>query len=278
MRFLPFLFSSPLLFLYAFLFDFYTQISRIMKKQKFIEATNHFDLISDEIMFMILDLLSSNPIDLKSFSLTCKSFYTVESNHRKILKSLRSEHLPSVLKRYTQLTHLDFSLSPRVTDASLAIISKACNSKLRSIDLSRSKLFSATGLLSLATSCVNLVEIDLSNATELRDAAAVALAKAKNLEKLWLGRCKLITDMGIGCIAVGCTKLRFISLKWCMSIGDLGVGLIAVKCEQIRSMDLSYVPVNFRLFFCLFYVCALNWFFFSNFTCEVSSKKKLTME
>lgn len=95
--------------------------------------------------------------------------------------------------------------------------------------------------------CSNLVEIDLSNATELRDTAALALAKAKNLEKLWLGRCKLITDMGIGCIAVGCTKLRFISLKWCMSIGDLGVGLIAVKCEQIRGLDLSYMPVIWGL-------------------------------
>ncbi|KAL0555710.1 hypothetical protein IC582_009666 [Cucumis melo] len=215
-----------------------------MKRQKFIEPTNPFDLVSDEIVFSILDLLTSNPIDLKSFSLTCKSFYSVEAKHRKILKPLRSEHLPSVLKRYTQLAHLDFSLSPRVTDASLAIISKACNSKLRSLDLSRSKFFSATGLLSLATNCTNLVEIDLSNATELRDAAAVALAKAKNLEKLWLGRCKLITDMGIGCIAVGCTKLRFISLKWCMSIGDLGVGLIAVKCEQIRGLDLSYMQIT----------------------------------
>lgn len=110
----------------------------------------------------------------------------------------------------------------------------------------------------MATNCTNLVEIDLSNATELRDAAAVALAKAKNLEKLWLGRCKLITDMGIGCIAVGCTKLRFISLKWCMSIGDLGVGLIAVKCEQIRSLDLSYMQV-----ICFF--LALNGVFFHVF-------------
>lgn len=230
-----------------------------MKRQRrFTEPTNPFDLVSDEIIFTILDLLSSNPIDLKSFSLACKSFYSVEAKHRKLLKPLRSEHLPTVLKRYTQLAHLDFSLSPRVTDASLAIISKACNSKLRSIDLSRSKFFSATGLLSLATNCTNLVEIDLSNATELRDAAAVALAKAKNLEKLWLGRCKLITDMGIGCIAVGCTKLRFISLKWCMSIGDLGVGLIAVKCEQIRSLDLSYMQV-------ICFVLALNGFFFRDF-------------
>ncbi|KAH7510568.1 hypothetical protein FEM48_ZijujUnG0111700 [Ziziphus jujuba var. spinosa] len=89
-----------------------------------------------------------------------------------------------------------------------------------------------------------LVEIDLSNATELRDSAAAAVAEAKNLERLWLGRCKLITDIGIGCIAVGCRKLRLISLKWCLGIGDLGVELIAVKCKEIRCLDLSYLPIT----------------------------------
>ncbi|KAJ6299803.1 hypothetical protein OIU76_020734 [Salix suchowensis] len=98
--------------------------------------------------------------------------------------------------------------------------------------------------MSLALNCKNLVSIDLSNATELRDSAAAAVAEAKNLERLWLGRCKLITDMGIGCIAVGCKKLRLISLKWCISVSDLGVGLIAVKCKEIRSLDLSYLPIT----------------------------------
>ena len=53
----------------------------------------------------------------------------------------------------------------------------------------------------MASNCKNLVEIDLSNATELSDsaAAAAALAEAKNFEKLWLRRCKQITDMGVGC-------------------------------------------------------------------------------
>lgn len=92
--------------------------------------------------------------------------------------------------------------------------------------------------------CKNLVEIDLSNATDLRDSAAAALAEAKNLERLWLGRCKLITDMGVGCIAVGCRKLELISLKWCLGVGDLGVELLALKCKYLKSLDLSYLPVN----------------------------------
>lgn len=231
-----------------------------MKKQKqFTEPnnTNYFDLLSVEIVFSILDFLNDNPIDKKSFSLVCKSFHTIESHHRKTLKPLRSEHLTKILNRYPYLTHLDLSLCPRITDDSLTVISAVCNKMLRSIDLSRSKFFTHLGLSNLAMSCSNLVEIDLSNATELRDTAAAAVAEAKNLEKLWLNRCKLITDMGIGCIAVGCRKLKLISLKWCLGIGDLGVGLIAVKCKEIRSLDLSYLSVIQFLFPLILMLCLI---------------------
>ncbi len=71
----------------------------------------------------------------------------------------------------------------------------------------------------------------------------------KILERLWLVRCKSITDIGIGCIALRCKKLRLLSLKWCLGVGDLGVGLIALKCKEIRSLDLSYLPIM-NLFFC----------------------------
>jgi hypothetical protein len=68
----------------------------------------------------------------------------------------------------------------------------------RSIDLLRSKFFTGAGLSSLTVRCANLVELDLSNATELRDGAAAMVAEAKNLERLWMGRCKMVTGMGLG--------------------------------------------------------------------------------
>lgn len=218
-----------------------------MKKQKSSEELqfNCFDLLSEEIVFTILDRLDDdNPLDKKSFSLVCKSFHSIESRHRKSLTPLRSEHLTKILNRYPNVTHLDLSLCPRITDSSLKATSVILNKTLRSIDLSRSMLFTHVGLSNLVSNCSNLVEIDLSNATELRDTAAAAIAEAKNLEKLRLARCKGVTDIGIGCVAVGCRKLRLINLKWCLGIGDLGVGLIAVKCKEIRSLDLSYLPVN----------------------------------
>lgn len=214
-----------------------------MKKLKFSETINPFEVLSEEVVFIILDLLSSNPVDKKSFSLVCKSFYIIESKHRKKLKPLRQDHLPAVLTRFSNITDLDLSCCPRVTDNSLVTISKKSNLTLRSINLARSGAFSSNGLSSLTMNCKNLVEIDISNSENLRDAGAVALAEAKNLERLWMARCKLVTDMGIMRIALGCKKLRLISLKWCIAVGDCGVGLIALKCEQIRSLDLSYLPV-----------------------------------
>ncbi|KAK6943214.1 Leucine-rich repeat [Dillenia turbinata] len=217
-----------------------------MKRQRSDKAFNFtpFDLLTEEIVFIILDFLDENPLDRKSFSLVCKTFYTIESRHRRTLKPLRSEHLTTILSRYPQVTSLDLSLCPRITDSSLNVISHVYKSNLKSVDLSRSKFFSHVGISNLAMNCTNLVELDLSNATEIRDSAMAAIAEAKNLEKLWLARCKSITDIGIGCIAVGCRKLRLISLKWCLGVGDLGAGLIAVKCNDIRSFDLSYLPIT----------------------------------
>lgn len=212
-----------------------------MKKQK--SSFSPFDLLSEEIVFIILDFLDENPLDKKSFSLVCKSFYAIETRQRKFLKPIRSENITKVLKRYPYVSDLDLSLCPRITDFSLGVISVQCKEMLRSINLSKSRFFSHVGLSNLVLNCANLVEINLSNATELKDVAAGAIAGAKNLERLWLERCKSVTDIGVGCIAVGCRKLRVLSLKWCLGVGDLGVGLIAVKCKDIRSLDLSYLPV-----------------------------------
>lgn len=207
-------------------------------------STNPFDILTEDIIFMILDNLADDAFAKKSFSLVCKDFYSIESRHRKSLKPLRSELLPRTSRRYRLVSHLDLSLCPHVHDSTLSASSSMWKSTLRSINLSRSRFFTSLGLSILFTNCLGLVEVDLSNGTELTDAAAAAISEAKNLEKLWLGRCKLISDMGIGCIAVGCRNLKLLCLKWCLRITDLGVELVALKCKEIRSLDLSYLPIR----------------------------------
>lgn len=215
-----------------------------MKKLKTMVANNPFDLLTEEIVFAILDSLNDDALTKKSFSLVCKAFYTIESRHRRTLRALRSDLILRALKRYRSISHLDLSLCPRVDDGTLTHVAFVTAGRLRSIDLSRSRVFTHVGLASLVGNCAGLVEIDLSNRTELSDSAVKAVAEAKNLERLWLARCKMVTDMGIGCVAVGCRKLRFLCLKWCLRVSDLGVGLIAMKCKEIRSLDLSYLPIT----------------------------------
>ncbi|ESR45203.1 F-box/LRR-repeat protein 3 [Citrus sinensis] len=207
--------------------------------------SNPFDFLSEEIIFNILDHLNNDPFARKSFSLTCRNFYSIESRHRKILKPLCAETLSRTSARYPFITQLDLSLCPRANDDALSIVSSSpWKLTLRSINLSRSRLFTKVGLSSLAVNCRFLTEIDLSNGTEMGDAAAAAIAEAKNLERLWLARCKLITDLGIGRIAACCRKLKLLCLKWCIRVTDLGVELVALKCQEIRTLDLSYLPIT----------------------------------
>ncbi|KAJ6758206.1 hypothetical protein OIU74_027329 [Salix koriyanagi] len=98
---------------------------------------------------------------LKSLSSTCKAFYSIEARRRKTLKPLRAELLSGALHRYPHIEHLDQTLCPRIEDSMLSVVSLS----------------------------------------KLNDLTAAATAEAKIFEKLWLARCKLITDMGIGCIA-----------------------------------------------------------------------------
>lgn len=220
------------------------------KKQKSEEeettkssSANFFDLLSEELVFTILDFLDQSSLDRKSFSQVSRNFYSVEAKHRRCLRPLRTKNLAGTLSRFPALARVDLTLCPRVSDCCLAQIAASCASELRAVDLSRSRFFSGAGIRAVTVGCANLVEINLSNATELRDSAMAAIAEARNLERLWLARCKMITDLGVGCVAVGCPKLRLICLRWCLGVGDFGVGLVAVKCKEIRSLDLSFLPV-----------------------------------
>jgi F-box and leucine-rich repeat protein 2/20 len=206
-------------------------------------TTSPFESLSEEVLFLILDLLNSNPLDGKSFSLVSRFFYHVESRHRRRLAPLRSDLLPSILTRYDSISHLNLTLFPRLTDASLATIASILGLSLRSIKLPGSGSYSHEGIECLAEKCLNMEEIDVSNRVELGDEVAAAIGKMGMLERVSMGRCKKVTDLGIGCIAVGCPNLRLLCLKGCVRVTDLGVGFVAVKCRKLKSLDVSFTMV-----------------------------------
>ncbi|GJN28500.1 hypothetical protein PR202_gb16633 [Eleusine coracana subsp. coracana] len=206
-------------------------------------AATPLDSLADELLFLVLDrVAAADPRALKSFSLASRACHAAESRHRRVLRPLRADLLPAALARYPAAATLDLSLCPRVTDATLAAVSAASSSSscLRAVDLSRSSGFRAAGLAALAKACPGLADLDLSNGVDLGDAAAAEVARMRRLRRLSLSRCKPVTDMGLGCVAVGCPDLRDLSLKWCIGVTDLGLKLLAHKCKNLRTLDLSY--------------------------------------
>ncbi|KAL0389017.1 UNVERIFIED_CONTAM: F-box/LRR-repeat protein 3 [Sesamum calycinum] len=184
-----------------------------MQKNQALITVTPFDSLAEEIVFQILDLLEPDPQDKKSFSVVCKSCHSIEARHRKTLKPLQADFIPGAVQRYTRVRRVDFTNCPRIDDKILTTVANAYSETLRSVDLSKSRFFTQVGLLSLVAKCAGLVELDLSNATELKDTWAAAIAEAKNLEKL-------------------------------DEVTDLGVGLIANKCRELCSLDLSYLPIT----------------------------------
>jgi len=209
-------------------------------------AVPPLDSLADELLFLVLDRVAqADPRALKSFALASRACHAAESRHRRTLRPLRADLLPAALARYPSATRLDLSLCARVPDAALAsAVSGSSSSALRAVDLSRSRGFGAAGVAALAASCRGLADLDLSNGVHLGDAAAAEVARARGLRRLSLARWKPLTDMGLGCVAVGCTELRELSLKWCLGLSDLGIQLLALKCRKLTSLDLSYTMVS----------------------------------
>eukprot|EP01018_Ginkgo_biloba_P000375 Gb_39800 [translate_table: standard] len=216
-----------------------------------------FNALDDEILVTILDKLQ-DPIDRKSWCLVCKHFFRLEARSRKRVQLIRSELLPRILQRYSEIEHLDLSLCSQITDKSLGHVAQISGHHLLSINLSKLGTFTHLGLSQLVKGCESLVEINLSNCHEIVDTAAAAIAHARNLQSLQLVKCKQITDIGLGCIAVGCSKLQSLNLKWCMGITDLGVELVAVKCKELKNLDLSYLQITSKCLASITYLSHLE--------------------
>ncbi|GLJ45460.1 hypothetical protein SUGI_0957330 [Cryptomeria japonica] len=212
-------------------------------KRAAVQCRSIMGILDDEILVTILDKLQ-DPKDRESWCLVSKHFFSLEARSRKEVQLMRSELLPRILQRYSKIQCLDLSPCSQITDESLGHVARILGNRLLSINLSKLWTFTHLGIAELVERCQSLVEVDLSNCTEFTDYAAEALGNAQNLQSLKLVKCKQITDMGLGCIAIGCGKLETLNLKWCVGLTDLGVELIAVKCKELRNLDLSYLQIT----------------------------------
>ncbi|GAB2277374.1 hypothetical protein Dimus_012077 [Dionaea muscipula] len=203
-------------------------------------------LLTDDLLSRIRSKITEEA-DKKSFRLTCKAFYRVDSLSRTRLRVLRPEFLPTLLAKFPSLEVLDLSLCPRVDHGMVVLMlsSVGWSRRLRTLVLRRANGLRYPGLEMLVRACSERLEaIDVSFCCGSGDREAQALSCAAGLRDLRLDKCLNVTDVGLAHIAVGCGRLERLSLKWCLEITDLGIDLLTKKCLQLKFLDISYLEVT----------------------------------
>ncbi|XP_047327228.1 F-box/LRR-repeat protein 3-like [Impatiens glandulifera] len=204
-------------------------------------------LLTDDLLLRVLNNLPDES-DRKTFRSVCKTFLRLDSIHRTSLRILRTEFLPTLLRRYQRIESLDLSVCPRIDDGTVAIlmggVSFGWSQSLRTLILSRSSGLRSGGLERLIRVCPNLEIIDVSYSCDFGDREVAALSFSSSLKDLKMDKCLAVTDVGLAKIAVGCSNLERLSLKWCFKITDLGIDLLTKKCFKLKYLDISYLKVT----------------------------------
>lgn len=88
----------------------------------------------------------------------------------------------------------------------------------------------------LAQSCPNIEELNLSQCKKISDATCAALSShCPKLQRLNLDSCPEITDISLKDLSDGCPLLTHINLSWCELLTDNGVEALARGCPELRS-------------------------------------------
>lgn len=206
----------------------------------------HILMLGEEILLNVLDRIPDR-LDRQSWCLVCKDFLQVEASCRKYVHLLRNEILEPILGRYSHVEHLDLSSCVEVTDACLETVAKCAGNQLLSLKMVRTAGFSNAGMESIAK-CRCLQEVDLTNCTQVGDAAVASLSVLENLQKLKLTGCRDVTDMGLSTLS-NCKELRMLDLKFCSGLSDIGIGHIAKNCWKLQTVILAFTEVRGSCFF-----------------------------
>ncbi|XP_028779543.1 F-box/LRR-repeat protein 3-like isoform X2 [Neltuma alba] len=204
-------------------------------------------LLTEDLLMRVLDKLSSNA-DRKSWRLVCKEFLRLELLTRRKVRILRIEFLLGLLRKYCNIEALDLSVCPRIDDGAVSVLlshgSLNWTKGLRRLVLCRATGLGYRGLELLIRACPLLEAIDVSHCWGFGDREAAVLSYATRLTELKMDKCLGVTDVGLARIAVDCSNLKSLSLKWCFEISDLGIDLLCKKCLVLEMLDISYLKLT----------------------------------
>ncbi|KAF5474015.1 hypothetical protein F2P56_005956 [Juglans regia] len=153
-------------------------------------------------------------------------------------KNISDKSLQLVAENYSKLELLNLTRCTKLTDHGLQQILLKC-SFLQSLNL-----YALSGFTDLAYKSISLLTqlkfLDLCGAQNLSDEGLACVAKCVNLVCLNLTWCVRVTDVGVICIAQGCTSLEFLSLFGIVGVTDKCLEALSRSCSNtITTLDVN---------------------------------------
>ncbi|KAJ0578876.1 putative F-box domain, leucine-rich repeat domain superfamily, F-box-like domain superfamily [Helianthus annuus] len=128
---------------------------------------------------------------------------------------------------------------PQLVDNVVETIANSCHD-LEDLDLSKSFKLSDRSLYALAHGCQKLIKLNISGCSSFSDDALAYLSSyCRQLKVLNLCGCvKAASDKALKAIGYNCSQLQSLNLGWCEEVGDAGVTSLAYGCHDLRALDL----------------------------------------
>ncbi|CAJ2655293.1 unnamed protein product [Trifolium pratense] len=177
----------------------------------------------------------------KSLSLVSKQFLSITNRLRYslIIKSLTGPYLPSLFRRFPNLTSL--SISSEYLDNLLCQIS-TFSLNVTWLHLRNVFPFPTNGLRAFSQNITPLTSLICSHAWLLNTADMFLIADCfPNLKLLDLNRCLDLCEVGTNYVLRRCCNIEYLSLAYCMG---LKISEINFELPKLKMLNLTYTKVD----------------------------------
>ncbi|GJP32042.1 hypothetical protein CLOM_g16586 [Closterium sp. NIES-68] len=198
--------------------------------------------LEDDLLFGVLRRLDRRA-DKLAAALVCKRWLAVIRGAYMRCTMLHVGALKAILACCPLIQDLNCSKCIRVRDEHVVAIAERFGPNLLRLNLASNKRIGLAALQAIGAHCSQLQALWLTNGT-FDDAALMPIASCHRLKVLGLANCRVVTDMGLCCVAAGCKEMEEVSLKWCVGVSDRGVDMLLTNCHAIHTLDLSYTKVT----------------------------------
>ncbi len=143
------------------------------------------------------------------------------------------------LTRSYQLSSINLSDLPQLTDESIYQLSRSSSPHLHTIVLNHCKQLTDESILSLSSHCSKLQKIYLNVLVQLTAKSLRSLASLKeHLADMDLSWCrKAIDDDGVDFILKGLPKMKRMALWGCNLVTDIAVGRLLLRGIEVIGKD-----------------------------------------